>query len=399
MKKKIRKISVPGDKSITHRAIIIGSLARGKTRIINPLVCDDTMSTVSAMRSLGITVLKEEKSLTVLGHGINGLKKPSYIIDCGNSATTMRLLMGILSGQEFDSYLTGDESLMKRPMDRVIIPLSQMGALITREGNAYHISGRKLHSINYTMPVSSAQVKSAIMLADLFAERNSVINDPGKSRNHTELMLDYFGKTLKGKKIIIPGDISSAAYHIAETLISPGAEIIIKNVGINETRTGFIDVIRSMGAQVQIKNKKSFANEPVADIHVRNSALYGTSIKNPVIPRVIDEIPLLAVLAAFAEGKTEIRDSSELRLKESDRINSVIQGLKSIGVNVSERADGMDITGTMPEDMQAAEIDSYADHRIAMSFLILTHIIPGLKVKNKECVAVSYPTFFKDFHI
>ncbi len=399
MSTKPRKINIPGDKSITHRSIILGSIARGKTLICHPLLCDDTLSTINAFRTLGVKIIKRSDRLEIYGRGLNGLTVPDTIIDCGNSATTMRLLMGLLAGQNFDSYLTGDESLMNRPMDRVIIPLTQMGTSIVREDNVYHISGRKLKSVVYDMPVSSAQVKSAIMLADLYAEGTSVINDTGTSRNHTELMLDYFGKPLRGRKITIPGDVSSAAYHIARTLLIPGAEITIKNVGVNLTRTGYIDVLRSMGAEIRIRKIRRYGYEPVADISARYSHLHATEICGAMIPRVIDELPLLAVLSAFAEGKTVIRDAGELRFKESDRIRSVVLGLKTLGVNAIELPDGLEVTGMSSDNMRAGVIDSYNDHRIAMSFLILSGIIPGIKVENKECVAVSYPTFFEDYYI
>ena len=399
MNKRKKKLHIPGDKSITHRALLIASVARGKTVIRNASVCRDTLATVNAVRSLGITVKSEKNRLIVYGKGLNGLTGPKDVINCGNSATTMRLLMGLLAGQKFDSVLTGDESLMKRPMDRVIAPLTLMGASIRRDGNRYLVSGRKLHPIEYDMPVSSAQVKSSVMLADLYTEGKSVIYDPGTSRNHTELMLDSFGKIMKGTKISVPGDISSASYIIAKTLLTPSDVRTISNVGINPTRTGILEVLKTMGADITVRNIRRFNNEPTADIIVRYSSLHSTEIKGNIIPGVIDELPLIAVLSSLASGKTVIRDASELRVKESDRIRSIVQGLTALGVNVTETADGMEIIGTFPDKMVPAEIDSFNDHRVAMSFLILADIVQGISVKNKECVAISYPTFLKDLHL
>lgn len=399
MKKTTAKINIPGDKSITHRAVIIASVARGKTTIDNALICEDTLSTVNALRELGVVIEIKNTCITVFGKGLYGLTEPCNIINCGNSATTMRLLMGLLSAQSFDTYLTGDTSLMKRPMDRVIKPLEMMGASIKCENDTYHIypvNGSSLHPINYTMPVSSAQIKSAIMLADLYTEGKSEITDPGMSRNHTELMLEYFGKSMKGRKLRVPCDISSAAYIIAKALITPGSDIKLRDIGINPTRTGLIDALKNMGADITFSNIKKYGKEPAADIRVKYSHLHGTLISGKSVSRMIDELPLLAVLSSLADGTTEIRDAGELRIKESDRIHALSEGLSKIGVNVIEKADGLIVQGCSSEKLHASEIDSYDDHRIAMSFLILTDILKGISVKNKECVAISYPTFLDD---
>ncbi len=398
MKKKLKKMIISGDKSITHRAVIMASCARGKSVIYNPLYCDDTMATIDAFRKLGINITVLKNKMIVIGKGLYGLSCPSGVIDCHNSATTMRLLMGLLAGQEFDSVLTGDENLMSRPMDRIIDPLTEMGASIRREGNAYLISGRKLHSIQYDMPVSSAQVKSALLLAGMYTGEKMLINDPGNSRDHTELMFKEYGKAMKGRKLFIPGDISSAAFFIAKALITKNAEIKLLNVGINSTRTGCIDAMKAMGADITVNNIRRYGYEPVADIKVRFSHLHGTEIKGDIIPRIIDELPVISVLAGFADGITTIADASELRFKESDRIKAMYDGLKSLGINVSEKADGLEIEGSAPDRMRPAVIDSHCDHRVAMSFLILTDIVPGLSVLKKECVAVSCPTFINDLN-
>lgn len=396
MKKKHLKIKVPGDKSITHRAIIIASMARGKSVIINPLICDDTMATITAMRALGADITLQNNILTVKGKGLYGFAAPKDTIDCGNSATTMRMLMGLLAGQKFNSSLTGDSSLMARPMLRVIDPLRQMGANIECGNNEYVIQGSKLHSIFYDMPVSSAQVKTALLLADYYADRKNCIQDPGNSRDHTELMLETYGKALKGRKIRIPGDISSAAFMIAKALITPDSDIKLLDVGINPTRTGYIDILKRMGADISYSRIKRYGREKAADIRVRYSRLKATEISGEIIPRVIDELPLIAVLACFADGTTIIRDAAELRVKESDRITATVNGINLLGGNACEKADGMDIIGSPDVKFHPAELETNGDHRIAMSFLILTDIVPGLDIKNKECVAVSYPTFFND---
>lgn len=396
MKIKHLKIKVPGDKSITHRAIIIASMARGKSVLFNPLICEDTLATIAAMKALGADITLQNNTLTVKGKGLYGFTAPDDIIDCGNSATTMRMLMGLLAGQKFNSSLTGDSSLMSRPMLRVIEPLKQMGADIVPGDNGYIIHGSPLHSIVYNMPVSSAQIKTALLFADYYADRKNCINDPGNSRNHTELMLETYGKSLKGRKIKIPGDISSAAYLIAKALITPDSDIKLLDVGVNATRTGYIDILKKMGADISYSRIRRYGREKVADIRVKYSHLKAADISGDIIPRVIDELPLIAVLSCFADGTTAIRDASELRVKESDRITAVVNGINLIGGNACEKADGMDIIGSSGAMLHSAEIETYGDHRIAMSFLILTDVIPELTVKNKECVAVSYPTFFND---
>jgi len=399
-KKKFLKgvISVPGDKSISHRAVMIGSIAEGITEIENFLLGEDCISTINCMRNLGVDVELKGTNVKVYGKGLY-LNKSEKILDVGNSGTTIRLLMGILSGQKFETTVTGDESIKRRPMGRVITPLSMMGAKIeAREGNFAPLTvfGNKLKGIYYKMPIASAQVKSSIMLASLYADDKTIIEEPYPSRNHTELMFSSFGAKvdvngtkitcypgykLQGQRVIVPGDISSAAYFIVAATLVPNSEVTIKNVNVNPTRTGIIDVIEKMG-----------------DITVKTSRLKGIEIGGSLIPRLIDEIPVIAVAAVFAEGKTVIKDAEELKVKESNRINTITSELKKMGAKIFEREDGMIIEGT--GFLRGNTVESYNDHRIAMSLWVAGLMAEGeTKIKNAECVNISYPDFYKTFDI
>lgn len=406
-------ISVPGDKSISHRAVMIGSIAEGLTEVENFLVAKDTLSTVECMRKLGVDIKLERNRVKMYGKGLY-LSKSSEVLDVGNSGTTIRLLMGILAGQEFETILTGDDSIKRRPMGRVIVPLTLMGAKIeAREGNfaPVKIRGGKLRGIEYKMPIASAQVKSSIMLASLYAEGRTVIEEPALSRNHTELMLQTFGarieidgkkifcypgSKLKGQKIIVPGDISSAAYFIVAANLLPNSEVVIKDVNVNPTRTGIIDVLKGMGGNVELINERYVNNEKIADIVVKSSKLKGIEIGGDLIPKLIDEIPVIAVAAVFAEGTTVIKNAEELKVKESNRIKSMTSELGKMGAKIFETEDGMIIEGT--GFLRGAEVESYNDHRVAMSLWIAGLLAEGRTIiKKAECVDVSYPDFYKTF--
>jgi len=406
-------ISVPGDKSISHRAVMIGSIAEGLTEVENFLVAKDTLSTVECMRKLGVDIKLEGNRVKVYGKGLY-LSKSSEVLDVENSGTTIRLLMGILAGQEFETILTGDDSIKRRPMGRVIVPLTLMGAKIeAREGNfaPVKIRGGKLRGIEYKMPIASAQVKSSIMLASLYAEGRTVIEEPALSRNHTELMLQNFGarieidgkkifcypgSKLKGQKIIVPGDISSAAYFIVAANLLPNSDMVIKDVNVNPTRTGIIDVLKDMGGNVELINERYVNNEKIADIVVKSSKLKGIEIGGDLIPKLIDEIPVIAVAAVFAEGTTVIKNAEELKIKESNRIKSMTSELSKMGAKIFETEDGMIIEGT--GFLRGAEVESYNDHRVAMSLWIAGLLAEGRTIiKKAECVGVSYPDFYKTF--
>jgi 3-phosphoshikimate 1-carboxyvinyltransferase len=424
-------LSVPGDKSISHRAVMFGALAEGKTEVKNFLQGADCLSTIRCFRQLGIQIDNDptQNRVTVYGKGLHGLSKPSDILDVGNSGTTMRLISGILCGQTFSSVLTGDDSIRRRPMGRILTPLQQMGADIhseakngcaplvinsggsTESGLPITVTGHKrLSGIHYNSPIASAQVKSCILLAGLYAEGASSVTEPYLSRNHTELMLAGFGaelKTenttvtilpeprLKGLDITVPGDISSAAYFIAAGLLVPNSEILIKNVGINPTRDGILKVCRQMGADITLQNISTHGGEPVADILVRHSELHGIAIGGSIIPTLIDEIPVIAVLACFAQGQTVIRDASELKVKESNRIDTMVHNLSQLGAEIRATEDGMVIEGGKP--LHGGVIDSKADHRIAMSFAVADLMTEGpVTILQPECVDISYPGFYAD---
>lgn len=413
-------VSVPGDKSISHRGIMFGSIADGTTEIHNFLPGADCLATIRCFRTLGIEIEQEGSTVIVHGKGLHGLSAPSHILDVGNSGTTTRLLSGILAGQPFESKLSGDESLNSRPMKRIIGPLTQMGADISsilHNGCApLYIAPSRLHGIHYDSPVASAQVKSCILLAGLYADGETSVTEPGLSRNHTELMLKEFGadirsvhdldcsrttaiiqpgRELHGQKLTVPGDISSAAYFIAAGLIVPDSEIRITNVGINPTRAGILKVCEDMGARIELSNERTESGEKIADITVRTSRLHGTVIEGDIIPALIDEIPVIAVMAAVAEGTTVIRDAAELKVKETDRIETVTDNLKAMGCDVTPTEDGMIINGGK---LKGASIHTLLDHRIAMAFSIAALAAEGrTRILDSKCVDVSYPAFYDTF--
>ena len=408
-------LTVPGDKSISHRAVMFGSLARGTTRISHFLEGADCLSTISCFRKMGIEIDRNKDEILVHGRGLHGLTAPTEILDVGNSGTTTRLISGILAGQTFTSELDGDDSIRTRPMTRIMTPLASMGADITsRLDNGCApliIHGRPLHAAHYDSPVASAQVKSCVLLAGMYADGITSVTEPFLSRNHTEIMLNYFGAeitsegttasirpepVLEGRDIQVPGDISSAAYFIAAGLLTPGSEILLKNVGINPTRAGIIKVCMDMGADITLLNE-STEGEPTADLLIRTSSLKGTTIEGSIIPTLIDEIPMIAVMAAFAEGTTIIRDAQELKVKESDRIAVMVDNLRRMGADIEGTDDGMIIHGGRP--LHGAVIDSHLDHRIAMSFAVAGTICDGtVEILNGECVNISYPEFYQDLY-
>lgn len=417
------EITIPGDKSISHRSIMFGALAKGVTSVRHFLEGADCLSTIGCFRQMGIEIQKESDGrILVHGKGIRGLTAPAATLDVGNSGTTTRLISGILSAQNFTSVLSGDASLNSRPMGRIIRPLSMMGAQIkSLHGNdcaPLQIDGRTdLHGIHYDSPVASAQVKSAILLAGLYADGETSVHEPALSRNHTELMLSQFGadlhteiqndgsaeiriapcEELYAQDILVPGDISSAAYFIAAALLVPGSEVLIKNVGINETRAGILKVCKDMGADITYLNENRGTGEPTADLLVHSSSLHGTCIEGALIPTLIDEIPMIAVLAAFAKGQTIIRDAAELKVKETDRIRTVTENLKAMGADVTPTDDGMIIQGGKP--LHGAEIHPYMDHRIAMAFAVAGLASEGeTTILEEQCVDVSYPGFFEALH-
>ena len=406
------RLRVPGDKSISHRAVMFGAISKGITNIKGFLTGADCISTISIFKKMGIDIEIKKTDVTVKGKGLYGLSNPGEILDCGNSGTTTRLVSGILSAQNFTSVLTGDKSIQKRPMNRIIAPLTLMGTDI-KSNNGFApltITGSSLHGIEYNSPVASAQVKSAILLAGLYADSPTTVIEPAKSRDHTELMLKKFGANLNTTKtsatinpckelfstdIDVPSDISSAAFFMAAAVLVPGSELILENVGINPTRDGVIKVLKDMGANIEIINSND-EFEPVADIKVSYSKLHATTIGGEIIPTLIDELPLLAAIASLAEGKTIIKDAAELKVKESNRIKVMCEELSKLGVNVVETEDGMEIEGTN-KLFGNVTISTHDDHRIAMTFAILGLISEGeIKLDNKACVEISYPEFFDD---
>lgn len=409
------QLTIPGDKSISHRAVMFGALAKGTTRITHFLEGADCLSTISCFQKMGINIEKTPSEVLVHGKGLHGLSAPSEILDVGNSGTTTRLISGILAGQPFSSVLNGDASIQSRPMKRIITPLTAMGADIFSQKNngcaPLSINGRPLKAIHYNSPVASAQVKSCVLLAGMYADGITKVTEPVLSRNHTELMLNYFGAkvtsenttasicpdpSLEAREIQVPGDISSAAYFIAAGLLVPGSELLLKNVGINPTRDGILRVCKAMGADITLLNKTD-AGEPTADLLIRTSSLHGTTIGGEIIPALIDEIPMIAVMAAFAEGTTIIRDAQELKVKESDRIAVMTENLQRMGADVIPTDDGMIIHGGKP--LHGASIDSHLDHRIAMSFAVAGAVCDGsLNIEGGECVNISYPEFYNDLY-
>ena len=422
------EVSVPGDKSISHRSIMFGALAKGTTEITHFLHGADCLSTIGCFRAMGINIEDTPDRILVHGKGLHGLSEPSSFLDVGNSGTTTRLISGILSGQPFATTLSGDASLNSRPMKRIMEPLGMMGAdILSQNGNgcapllinSLLPAGQNpsLHAIHYHSKVASAQVKSSVLLAGLYADGLTLVTEPVLSRNHTELMLNGFGanvqtevhsdgsatasilpcEELYGQKILVPGDISSAAYFIAAALLVPGSELLIKNVGTNPTRAGILEVCRAMGADITYLNENCDSGEPTADLLVRTSTLHGTTVEGAIIPTLIDEIPMIAVMAAFAEGTTIIRDAQELKVKESDRIAVMVDNLRRMGADIEGTDDGMIIHGGRP--LHGAVIDSHLDHRIAMSFAVAGTICDGtVEILNGECVNISYPEFYQDLY-
>jgi 3-phosphoshikimate 1-carboxyvinyltransferase len=408
------EITLPGDKSISHRAVIIGSLAKGAVKVKGLSSGEDNRRTISAFKQMGVDIEEEGGGeLTIQGKGLFALREPSQVIDAGNSGTTIRLLTGLLSGQNFFSVISGDSSLNQRPMKRVIDPLSRMGArIVGREGGNFAplaITGGNLKAIQYQLPVASAQVKSAIILAGLYAEGVTGVTEPSLTRDHTERMLAYFGVNLErkgncirvrggmqweGREVIVPGDISSAAFFIVAATIIPNSEITIRGIGINPARTGFLEILKRMGASIEIVDERENSGEPVADVVVRSSKLKGTEIRGEIIPRVIDEIPVLSIAASFAEGETVIRDAKELRVKETDRIKAIASELKKFGVSVEEHEDGIVVTGR--EHTKGSHCQSYGDHRMAMSLIIAGLASDGeTVVDDTECIRTSFPQFME----
>lgn len=411
------EVTIPGDKSISHRSIMLGSIALGTTEITHFLEGADCLSTIDCFRKMGVEIERKPSSILVHGKGLRGLTAPASTLNVGNSGTTTRLISGILSGQNFATTLSGDDSLNSRPMKRIMTPLNTMGAHIRSLNDngcaPLHIRPGALHGIHYQSPVASAQVKSAVLLAGLYADSPTSVTEPALSRNHTELMLQGFGayvatdlhtdgtatahvepcKELYGQQIYVPGDISSAAYFIAAALLVPGSELLVKNVGTNFTRAGFLKVCKAMGADIETVRQTIEGGESRADLLVRYSHLKGTVIEGDIIPTLIDEIPMIAIMAAFADGQTVIRDAAELKVKETNRIDTVTAGLKAMGAVITPTDDGMIIEGT--GHLNGASIQSYLDHRIAMAFSVAGLASDGeTQIVDSQCVDVSYPEFY-----
>ena len=407
------EVSVPGDKSISHRSIMFGSLAEGTTRVSGFLMGEDNLSTWKAFESMGVTISQTGiDALEIKGVGLDGLKEPGDVLDCGNSGTTMRLMSGLLAGQNFFSVLTGDKYLRKRPMKRVVTPLAAMGAQIWgRDGGErapLAIQGGALTPTTYASPVSSAQVKSAVLLAGLSVDGETTVTEPYLSRDHSERMLSCFGAEVRpfeggvnltgrprllGQEVIVPGDVSSAAFFMVAGLITPGAELLIRNVGINPTRSGIIDILVAMGGQMEMLDIREQSGEPVADILVRHSQLKGIEICGDMVPRAIDEFPVISVAAALAEGTTTIRDAEELRVKETDRIDAMVSELGKLGGQVEGRSDGMVITGV--EQLNGGTVTSHGDHRIAMSLAVAAlSARDSVTIEDAACTETSFPGFW-----
>jgi len=403
-------ISVPGDKSISHRAVMLAAISKGKTTIEGFLDGQDCLSTVSCFRAMGVQIEQQGQRVEVEGRGLAGLQEPQDILDAGNSGTTMRLLSGILAGQNFFSVLTGDQSLRQRPMARVTEPLKLMGAVIDGRQSGQlaplGIRGGGLQGITWETPVASAQIKSAILLAGLYASGQTTVQEPAISRDHTERMLAGFGiqverqgtavtvrpGILEGQHILVPGDISSAAFFMVAAAAKPGSHLIIKNVGLNPTRTGIIDVLRQMGADIEIENLRSFGGEEAGDMIIRGASLTGTEINSEIVPRLIDEIPVLAVAAALADGVTYIRGAGELKVKESNRLAAIASELRKLGVQITELSDGLEIHG--PNQIRGAAVNSYHDHRIAMALAVCGLFAEGkTTIADSGCIDISFPGF------
>lgn len=403
-------LRIPGDKSVSHRGLLFGALAQGTTLVRHILKSGDVLSTAQCLKDMGVKIEIGETLTKVQGVGVQGLKAPSRVLDCGNSGTTMRLLMGVLSGQRFECELTGDDSLTKRPMKRVAEPLRQMGARFELTRNDFaplKISGGPLKGINYELPVASAQIKSAILLAGLLAQGETKLTGKIVSRDHTERLLPHFGaqvrltresvsiqggQKLNGSEVLVPGDPSTAAFWMAAALMIPGSNLSLLDIGLNPSRTGFIKVVQRMGASLQIGMTQE-KPEPIGTLKLSHSQLQGVNISPEEVPSLIDEIPILAILATQAHGRTEIRGAEELRVKESDRLEAVAQNLKAMGAQIETLPDGLIING--PQKLKGATIESFHDHRIAMAFSVAGLIAQGsTEILNSECVGISYPNFY-----
>ncbi len=409
------EISIPGDKSISHRAIIFASLSEGKCLIENMGLGEDNKSTINVFRNLGVKINRLKSKCVVEGVGIRGLREPFCVLDAGNSGTTIRIVSGILSAQNFFSVISGDKYLVKRPMKRIIEPLSMMGAkIVGRDNNSFPplaiMGNKKLRGINYSLKIASAQVKSSILMAGMYADGDTIVTEPARSRDHTEKLMEYLGipiktidKTIKVSpvnkippfRLVVPGDISSASFFIVAATLLKNSFVVIKDVSLNETRTGIIDVLISMGADIKISNKRNECGEPVGDIVINGVGnLKPFKIKGDIIPRVIDEIPILAVAGAFADGESVIDDAQELRVKESDRIKSMIEGLRNLGVEVEELPAGMVIRGK--RSFEYGKVNTFGDHRIAMAFYVFGICSnKGLELDDISSVKISFPDFFK----
>jgi 3-phosphoshikimate 1-carboxyvinyltransferase len=405
-------IAVPGDKSISHRSVMFGAISEGVTTVSNFLPGDDCLSTISCFRKLGVQIEEHENELQIIGEGLDGLSEPIEFLDVGNSGTTIRLMLGILSGRPFFATLQGDHSIGKRPMTRVTVPLREMGAQIEGRKNGEYtpiaIRGGNLKPIHYQMPVASAQVKSSLLFAGLQADGETTIIEKTESRDHTERMIRHFGgeiqkedgritimggQKLSGTHVHVPGDISSAAFFLVAGAIIPNSEITLKNVGFNPTRTGIIDVMKKMGADIQILKSEDQAFEPYGDLLIKTSQLKGTNIEGDLIPRLIDEIPIIALLATQAEGTTIIKDAQELKVKETNRIDTVVNELKKLGANIIATDDGMIINGK--SNLQGGTVSSHGDHRIGMMLAIAAAICTDeVYLENPAAISVSYPNFF-----
>ena len=414
-------VEPPGDKSISHRYAMIAALAEGASELRHFAAAADCHSTLECMKALGAEVKLDKDTVRITGHGLRGLKGTRRALDAGNSGTTIRLLAGILAGQQFASQLTGDASLQKRPMKRVVGPLRQMGADIRARDDNFaplEIRGGRLHAIDFKMPMASAQVKSAVLLAGLFAEGETIVTEPARTRDHTELALEEFGapveksgKTiriqglaegngapkLQSRSLDVPGDLSSAVFFIAAASLFPDSNLLIHNVGLNPTRTAILDVFASMGASLQMLSVRSAHGEIVGDLAVKGASLKGGVIAGEQIPLVIDELPMLAALGPYTEQGIEIRDAAELRVKESDRIAALAENLCRMGATVEERPDGLRVEGRSAGKLRGAEIEPHGDHRIAMAFAVAAlGAIGATVIRDADCAAVSYPNFYED---
>jgi 3-phosphoshikimate 1-carboxyvinyltransferase len=410
-------VTPPGDKSISHRYAMLAGIAEGASELTNFALAADCHSTLNCMKALGAEVKVDKSLVRVTGHGLHGLKSSKRALDAGNSGTTIRLLSGILAGQNFTSKIAGDQSLNKRPMKRILTPLREMGAqIIARDENfaPLEIHGGNLRGIHYEMPMASAQVKSAVLLAGLFAEGDTSVTEPARTRDHTELALEEFGVAIErhglttripangeikltGRKIEVPGDLSSAVFFIAAASLFPESTLHIQGVGLNPTRTAILDVFARMGASIQMLSLRSAQGEIIGDIAVKGAELKGGVIAGSEIPLVIDELPMLAALGPYTEEGIEIRDASELRVKESDRIAALAENLRRMGARVEEFPDGLKVTGRSAGKLRGAVIEPHADHRIAMAFAVAALGAEGpTTIRDAECAGVSYPTFYDD---